>query len=249
MHWRWSIGFLADRLRPGATLGLLLTVQLAVLVMLGVAFNTIVDDVTENDELVTLDEPVNGFVVNARDPGLSRFFEVITWAGSPTLLVPLVVLAGLYLSRGMRSWRPLIFVTISLLGALSASTLIKLAVARPRPPAFMALVDAAGYSFPSGHATAAAGWLSLALVLAARTSRHVVAVVLVGTAVLIMGLVGLSRVYLGVHNATDVLGGWSLGAIWVVAVLVALRLLRGRRPAQLSRATRLAGRPGGPRAG
>ncbi|MGH4025014.1 MAG: phosphatase PAP2 family protein [Pseudonocardiaceae bacterium] len=226
-RWMWSIDFVADRLRPGATLGLLLTVQLGMLVALGVAFETILDDVTENDELVTLDAPVSGVVVDAREPGLSRFFEVISWAGSPALLVPLVLLAGLYLRRRTESWRPLIFVTVSLLGAMSASTLIKLTVARPRPPAFMALVDAVGYSFPSGHATAAAaGWLSLALAFAARTPRRGLAVALAGTAVVIAGLVGLSRVYLGVHAPTDVLGGWSLGALWVVAVLVALRLLR-----------------------
>jgi undecaprenyl-diphosphatase len=113
---------------------------------------------------------------------------------------------------------------------MSVSTLIKLIVARPRPPAFLALVDAAGYSFPSGHSTAAAaGWLSLALAFAARAPGRGRTVVLVGTAMVIAGLVGLSRVYLGVHQPTDVLGGWCLGALWVVAVLVAFRLLKSRR--------------------
>lgn len=231
LSWTWPIGFMADRLRPGATLGLLLTVQLGVLVTLGVAFNSVLDDVTENDELVTLDEPVTSVVIGGRQPWLSRFFEVVTWAGSAALLVPLVLLAGLYLRRVTQSWHPLIFLTTGLLGAMSVSTLIKLIVARPRPPAFLALVDAAGYSFPSGHSTAAAaGWLSLALAFAALTPRRGVTVVLVGTAVVVTGLVGLSRVYLGVHEPTDVLGGWCLGALWVVGVLVARRLLRSRSP-------------------
>lgn len=225
----WPIGFVADRLRPGAALGLLLTVQVGVLVALGVAFENVLDDVTENDELVTLDAPVRSVVISARQPWLSTFFEVFTWAGSPALLIPLAVLAGLYLRRTSASWRPPAFLLTGLLGALAVSTLIKLIVARPRPPAFAALADAAGYSFPSGHSTAAmAGWLSLALAFAARAGRRRRTVVLVGAAVAVAGLVGLSRVYLGVHEPTDVLGGWSLGALWVLAVLVAFRLRDAR---------------------
>lgn len=220
------IAFLADRLRPGAALGLLLTVQLAVLVALGVAFRAVLDDVTENDELTSLDAPVSGYVIDAREPWLSRFFEVFTWSGSPAVLFLFVLLVGLYLRRVTGSTRPLIFLATGLVGAMTASTLIKLVVARPRPPAFLALVDAVGYGFPSGHATAAvAGWLSMTVVFAARTCRRGLKVVLVLTALVIAGLVGLSRVYLGVHEPTDVLGGWSLGALWVVAVLVATRLL------------------------
>lgn len=226
-----QITFLADRRRPGAALGLLLAGQLAVLVALGVAFEAVLDDVTENDELTSVDAPVSWFLIDAREPWLSRFFEFFTWAGSPGVLFVLVLLVGLYLLRVTGSRRPLIFLAIGLVGAMTASTLIKLTVARPRPPAFLALVDAAGYGFPSGHATAAAaGWISLAVVLAVRTPRWGLKGVLVTAALIVAGLVGLSRVYLGVHEPTDVLGGWSLGALWVVAVLVASRLLglRGR---------------------
>ncbi|HEU0090353.1 MAG TPA: phosphatase PAP2 family protein [Pseudonocardiaceae bacterium] len=225
------VAFLTDRLRPGRALGLLLTVQLGVLVALGAGFGTVVDDVTENDELTSIDLPVSGFLIGAREPGLNRFFEVLTWAGSAALLVPLVGLVGLWLRWVTSSRGPLIFLLTSLIGAMTLSTLIKLVVARPRPP-LLALVDAVGYAFPSGHATIAmAGWLSLALVLGGLTSRWAVKVALLTAAAALAGLVGLSRVYLGVHEPTDVLGGWLLAALWVVAVLVAMRLLRSRRKA------------------
>ncbi|HEX2298373.1 MAG TPA: phosphatase PAP2 family protein [Pseudonocardiaceae bacterium] len=236
-------GPVTDRLRPGSALGLLLTVQLSVLVMLALGFEAVLDDVTDDirgdpaaevgdgGELTSLDAPVSSAVIAARRPWLSEFFEVVTWAGSAAVLLPLVALAGLHLHRRTGSWRPLIFLGTGLCGAMMVSTLIKLAVARPRPPVVMALVDTVGYAFPSGHATAAAaGWLALAAALAARTSRSTPKLLLVSAAVLITGLVGLSRVYLGVHEPTDVLGGWALGALWVLAVAVVLRLLDSRHP-------------------
>lgn len=222
---------------------MLLTAQLSALVVLGVGFEAVLDDVTDDvrgdvtaevpgrAELTSLDGPVSSAVIAARRPWLNEFFEVVTWAGSAAVLVPLVALVGLRLHHRTGSWRPLLLLGTGLCGAMTVSTLIKLTVARPRPPAVVALVDAAGYAFPSGHATAAAaGWLALAVALASRTPRSALKIVLISTAVLIAGLVGVSRVYLGVHNPTDVLGGWSLGALWVLAVVVVLRLPGSRRP-------------------
>lgn len=108
------------------------------------------------------------------------------------------------------------------------SDLIKLAVGRPRPNAD-ALVHAAGYGFPSGHATAAtAGWLGVAIVLSRLTSRWARKVALITTALVIAVIVGFSRVYLGVHQPTDVLGGWALGSLWIAVVLVSTAMLTGR---------------------
>lgn len=219
--------FVANRLRPGDALGLLLTGQLAVLVVLGIAFGTVFDNVTENDDLAALDPAVSSDLIGTRQPWLNQFFEVVTWAGSGAVLFPLVLVTGLWLHHVSRDWRPFVLLVGGLGGAVTISTLIKLAVARPRP-AVPTLVHAVGYAFPSGHSTAAAaGWLGLALVLSVRTSRWVRKIALVSAALVVIGLVGVSRVYLGVHQATDVLGGWILGALWVLALVVALRLRDG----------------------
>jgi undecaprenyl-diphosphatase len=101
--------------------------------------------------------------------------------------------------------------------------LIKLLVARPRPGA--GLVTALGYSFPSGHAAAAAaGWGAIAVVLMELTTRWSTRVVLATAGLLIALLVGVSRVYLGAHEPTDVLGGWALGAAWVAGLTAALHV-------------------------
>ena len=218
---------LAVRWSPGSALGLLLLAQLALLVALGAAFGTLLEDVL-SDDVVPIDAPAATFVVEHREPWLTGVFEVLTWAGSGFLLVPLLLVAGLVLWRVRRSPRPLLFLAACLAGASALSNLVKLAVARPRPDD--ALIDAIGYAFPSGHATnAAACWLGLAIALGGLTASWQRKVALVTAAALIAALVGLSRVYLRVHEATDVLGGWALGGLWVVAVLTTSVVLQRRR--------------------
>ena len=223
--------FVGDRLRPDTALGLLLTAQLAALAAFGAAFGAVLDDVIRHEELISIDGPVRAFVLAHREPWLTHAFEIITWAGSAAVLVPVLALAGLGLHRATRSWRPLLFLAASLAGATALSNVIKLAIARPRPETD-ALVHALGYAFPSGHATAAtAGWLSAAIALGARTTRWPRKVALVTIAVLVAALVGVSRVYLGVHEPTDVLGGWALGGLWVAAIITTTRVLTGRKRA------------------
>jgi undecaprenyl-diphosphatase len=211
-------------------LGLLLAGQLGVLVAVGSAFAGVFESVTENEDLTSIDDPVSGFLIGARRPWLNQFFTVVTWAGSGVVLFALVLLVGLGWYRRTREWSALIFLLLCLGGAVALNALIKLLVARPRPSS-LALVDADGFGFPSGHSAAAtAGWLSLALLFGTRTPRWSRKIALVAGALVIAGLVGLSRVYLGVHEPTDVLGGWSFGALWVLAVVVTVQLLSYRRP-------------------
>ena len=220
---------MTDRLRPSTAVGLLLTAQLAILAILGAAFGALLDDVIRHEELISIDGPATTFVIAHREPWLTHVFEIVTWAGSAAVLVPVLAVVALALRQRTQTWRPLLFLAASLAGATALSTLIKLAVGRPRPDTG-ALVDALGYAFPSGHATAAtAGWLSVAIVLGRLTPHWGRKVALVTIALLIAAIVGLSRVYLGVHQPTDVLGGWALGGLWVAAVLVSTAMLTQRR--------------------
>jgi Uncharacterized membrane-associated protein len=222
-----QLDVLAARLNPTAALGLALTAQLAILALLGAAFSAVTEDVVTRDELVRLDDPVSRFLIEHREPWLTAIMQVITGLGTEFVLTPLLLAVGLLARWRRGTWRPLGLLVLTLTGASLTSTVIKLLVARPRPDAD-ALVRALGYGFPSGHSTAAAGWLSAALVLGWLTRSVALRVGLAAVAAVVVALVGVSRVYLGVHQPTDVLGGWALGTLWLAAVLTALHLLINR---------------------
>jgi undecaprenyl-diphosphatase len=90
-------------------------------------------------------------------------------------------------------------------------------VLRARPDLVPHLVDAGGYSFPSGHATSSAVvYLTLASLAGQVTPNRAARRYLLVVAVLLVGAIGCSRVYLGVHWPSDVLAGWSFGTLWAL---------------------------------
>ena len=219
------LSFLAARFRPTTRLGLALTAHVALLVLLLSAFSVVTEDVVAGDELVGADGPIEGFLIDRRTAALTVAMRVFTALGSAYVVVPLLLAVGMVARRARGSWRPLGFLAVTVGGAVLSSTLIKLLVARPRPETG-ALVHALGYGFPSGHSTtAAAAWFSSAVVLGSLTANAARRVGLGAVATVVVVLVGVSRVYLGVHAPTDVLGGWALGALWVAGTLLAGRLV------------------------
>ena len=165
-----------------------------------------------------LDDRASSFVVAHREPWLTDILERVTWLGSLAVLVPLLLVAGIALWRARGTPTPLLALAATVAGSTLLSNAIKLAVARDRPAD--ALVEAAGHAFPSGHATASAAcWLALAAVLAGPGASPRRRAGLLTFALLVIAVVGFSRVYLRAHEATDVIGGWALGSLWVLVVL------------------------------
>lgn len=156
-------------------------------------------------------------------PAFAEAMRDVSALGSLWLLTPAVALAALLLWLDGRRASAL-----TLLASLGAARLaiegLKIAFARARPEAALAHYEAHGYAFPSAHAgMSAVVFLTLgALVAPAVEDRRRRAVVL-GAALLLALAVGASRVALGVHWATDVLGGWAFGAAWAAAALAAAR--------------------------
>ncbi|MCW2698852.1 MAG: phosphoesterase PA-phosphatase related protein [Blastococcus sp.] len=226
-----STSFLAGRFRPITRPGLALTVLVGVLVLLLSTFSVVTEDVVAGDELVQADGPIERFLIDRRTAALTLAMRAFTTLGSVFVVVPLLLVVGLLARRARGSWRPLVFLTVIAAGATATSTVIKVVVARPRPETG-ALVHALGYAFPSGHSTSgAAAWLSSAVVLGSLTRSMVRRVVIGVVASVVVVLIGVSRVYLGVHAPTDVLAGWALGGLWLAATVLAGRLLVRRHPA------------------
>jgi membrane-associated phospholipid phosphatase len=115
----------------------------------------------------------------------------------------------------------------TLIGALGLDDVIKSLVGRPRP-VLGRLVHATGSSFPSGHALAATAMFGALAYVLARRSRPFSKTLIWGGALLLSSLVAASRVYLGVHWLTDVVGGMLLGAFWVALTFTVVRLTRGQ---------------------
>ena len=144
-------------------------------------------------------------------------------------LITLVVLFVAGVLALQRKFAAVALVLVATLGGLGLSTVLKHSFDRPRPD----LVERASYvatsSFPSGHSMLAATvYLSLGL-LAGRFTRDVkLKVFFLAFAVLLTGLVGVSRVFVGVHWPTDVVAGWAGGATWATLCYLVARELQRR---------------------
>lgn len=197
------------------------------------AFVKVAAEVTEG-ETATFDRAVLLALRSPSDPsdpiGPLWFEEVMrdftALGGTAVLtLVTLSVIAFLLLTRRRST---AFLVAGSVVGATVLASLLKWGFDRPRPDLVPHGVAVYSASFPSSHAMlSAAVYLTLGALLARTQARVRVKVFLLGVAVFVTVLIGVSRIYLGVHWPTDVLGGWVLGAAWAaLSWLVMLWLQR-----------------------
>ena len=138
----------------------------------------------------------------------------LTAIGGPMVLglVVVVVLGFLVLQTRYRT--ALFIATTAMTGEL-LDTVMKHAFNRPRPSIVAPLRDTFSTSFPSGHAMESAiVYLTLGAILMRVADSRLTKLYILSVAVLLTGLVGISRVYLGVHYPTDVIGGWIIGFVW-----------------------------------
>jgi undecaprenyl-diphosphatase len=159
---------------------------------------------------------------------LRYFFANVTSLGSGAIaaLFALLVIGGLALQR---RYVAIILITISLVGAGLLTSGLKATFGRQRPPIEYRAIEADALSFPSGHSVISAVlYLTLGAMLARVTAERRMKFYIIAVAVLLTFLVGFSRVYLGVHYTTDVLGGWVAGLIWAALCLTVTEILKAR---------------------
>jgi undecaprenyl-diphosphatase len=226
------------RLDPRTTAGLILTLALVGVVIVFIAFGVAIAMIRSNSGVVNVDAAVTRWAA-AHATGVSLdVFGWVTLAGSTIGVVAVALAATAFALRKWRRWSVALFFLIVLGGQLLLSNAVKYAVERARPDA-PPLHVLSGPSFPSGHATAAAAtWAAVALVLSRRSSPRMRAI-LGGAAVGIAVAVACSRVFLGAHWTSDVIGGLLLGWTWFALCAVAFggRVLRLGTPAQVATAT------------
>jgi undecaprenyl-diphosphatase len=152
----------------------------------------------------------------------------LTALGSlPVLLLVVVAVAGFLALAHL--WRHLALVLGASVGGLLLMLVLKRAFDRPRPTVVPPLMLETTASFPSGHAMmSAVVYLTLGTLLAQLCPRWRERVYVLTVAGVLAVLIGLTRLYLGVHYPTDVLGGWSVGLAWALASGLVVRGLRTR---------------------
>jgi undecaprenyl-diphosphatase len=222
------------RLDPEARYGLRLTLLAAAVVLTAVPFGLLLDQVVRDGPLTEVDTwAANHLHDRVRhSPGLVDALQVVTFAGSPVFLT---LAAGVVVVHTLRRrlWRLAVFVVATSLAGGVIDTAVKQAVDRDRPSLEAPVATARGQSFPSGHAmssTVVYGALLLTMLPAVPRRRR--RPLLAATMALVV-VIGVTRLALGVHYISDVLGGFVLGLAWLAAATAAFgtwRVERGRPP-------------------
>lgn len=156
----------------------------------------------------------------------SAMLDITTLGGVTLLTLLTIIVVGYLVARRKRATA--LFVASAVMLGAAASTVMKVAFARPRPDLVPHLVEVHTASFPSGHAmNSAIVYLTLGALLARTESRPAVRVYILSAAIMLTLFIGSTRVYLGVHWPSDVMAGWMTGALWaLLCTAVAQRLQR-----------------------
>lgn len=181
-------------------------------------FLGILEDVVSRDPLVEVDAFVYEITRTLRTPGGDRFLVAVTELGDVQVVLPVILLAlGWFVAH--RFWRTAIYWLAAVGVAEALVKVLKLALHRPRPGALYDGIEQ--FSFPSGHATlSVVVYGFLAFLLSVRAS-HRLRIFIVSATALLIGAIAWSRLYLGAHWMSDVLGGLSFGTAWIAALAVA----------------------------
>lgn len=212
---------------------------LGMLLLLGACFLGFValsDEVSEG-ETQDFDERVLRMLRDPNDASVARgpwwlavSAEEVTALGGVTVLclVTLTVCGFLLLAR---RYRTLLLVLLATGGGVMLNSLLKQLFSRPRPSVVPHLTEVMTQSFPSGHAMLSATvYLTLGGLLAQLAERRRLKAYILGMSLLLPFIVGLTRVYLGVHYPTDVLAGWVAGLAWALLTALVARALHRRSP-------------------
>ncbi|HKU34092.1 MAG TPA: phosphatase PAP2 family protein [Paenarthrobacter sp.] len=229
----------STKLGPQGALILTLIIGAVLATGLTLIFANLYEAVTQADGVAAVDHPVLEAAKGARSPVLDVIVTAYTDVGGGIGMSVLAVIAIAVLGLKRKSWTPVILIAVAGAGSVLMINVGKQLIGRSRPPLSDA-IPPFEYSaaFPSGHALGSvvvAGIVAYLIMLRRKTARGRLWTAAIATA--FAATMGLSRVYLGHHWLTEVLGAWALGLAWLVLVITAHRIyltVRERRAANIS---------------
>jgi membrane-associated phospholipid phosphatase len=227
---------LIARLDPRAYLTLHIVVGLIVCLHAAQIYAVLLGSVREHDLLVTRDQAVaNWFHGNGTDVG-DRIFVIVSAIGSPVSMAVLFAAVVLYLWRAKQRTLLVAWV-LSYVGGTVLDGLIKDIVRRPRPEFATKFLHYSSWSFPSGHSMGSLigfAMLAYTVIRICKIENVVARASIWAGAIILIVLVGYSRIYLGVHYLSDVAAGYTLGVLWLAVCFTGLQMVNRR--AELRRA-------------
>jgi len=223
------ISFVRARFTFKSELGLHLTLIVVLFVGAIWLFGGVAEDVVTGDPLVRLDVKIADWFHARTSPHLTRFMLVVTDAHGTQAMSFMTAALALYLGL-RRQWYWLLTLVFVAPGGMLISVLLKRLFMRNRPDLDDPILTLVSYSFPSGHVTGATlfyGFLAAYLASSVRSWRWQVLLVFSAGALIL--LVGLTRIYLGVHYFSDVIAAAAGGTAWLALCLVAVEAFRRNR--------------------
>ena len=186
--------------------------RLVVVAVCAIVFLLILDAVTEAESM-RLDRAAYWLIVqHLRRPWLTPVMESFSALATPVSMLVVMSLVVAAFAPGKAPGR---CVCANVVGALVLNQVLKFIIQRPRPDGFR-LATVSGFSFPSGHSMAAMAFFGLLAWLVWRYEKdRRQRALLVAAFALVIVMIGVSRIYLGVHYASDVIGGFCLSVIWL----------------------------------
>jgi len=189
-----------------------------ILIFFVIAFNY------ESQSMIGFDQKIGDWVRGWASDPMTAIFILITLFGNTNTYVILMIVLGGYLIIRLRRVRETLVLLINLIGIWQLNELLKRLFERSRP-ALEHLIEAKGYSFPSGHAMVSVAFYGMVVFLfwtcfwkTPRSLRSVGAL-----AAWLVLMIGLSRIYLGVHYPSDIIAGYVLGGAWLILCIAAYR--------------------------
>jgi undecaprenyl-diphosphatase len=181
-------------------------------------------------EVDAIDRTILLKVIAARTSWLNVLMVDITAFGSATS-VALFSLVALVIFAAIRAWSNALQLASASAGSLLLTAVTKSFIERARPQGVPRLVEASGYSYPSGHSlSSAALYLTIALLIGRYLPTHRARVAVIASSLVLIALVSFSRVYLGVHYPSDVTSGVCVGIAWALLLNEAFSPISRRVP-------------------
>jgi undecaprenyl-diphosphatase len=169
-------------------------------------------------ELTVFDDTVYNFIARFITPNMTYFMKFLTYCASGPVLISLTVIIFIALHRNKKRLYYGWIIVINLVASATLNEIFKIVFHRERPD-ILRLIDITGYSFPSGHSMISICYYGLIAYILYKTMKSRWKYLIVFLLATLILSIGISRIYLGVHYASDVIGGFSAGLAWLAVFI------------------------------